>query len=958
MMEFLAAPFDSSQRLYRLAGGGEMTELHVEAWALREDLGEPFTLHVSALSTRVDLDLEALLGRQLSLISVHAGGAEGVRSGVLTAAEASEGDGGFVRYTLQVRPWIALLAHHRRSQVWQERSLRQIIDSVLADHAAQGAWRWTAEVDAHLAESSFANAEGLRSYCVQYRETDLAFVQRLLAEEGLAWRIEQDDTAPMGHALVIFADSAQADACPEDDISAEAGGVRFHRDASVEEQDTIQAFGGLRSLQPTTVSTLSWDYKSHRSVTASVPTAFAFAGASSDVLASLLESYQPAGAYAHADDARAGRAALLLQQTLEARHKRWLGRGTVRSFAAGRSFALRDSPLDLLPELGAAHTERDRQFLLTQVIHAGINNLPKSMSEQVAAALPDWVPPTVRAQATASGYGNAFEALRANVPWRPWRWDETGALLNPRPLAPGLQTATVVGPEGQASSAQETHVDRLGRVRIRFPWQDGAHVAAQTSRASSWVRVVQRWAGPGHGVQWIPRIGQEVLVGFIEGDIDRPLVQGVLYNGRGEAGVPATPGGAEAEADLAPLSGSSDHAPGAQGNLAAGHSPAWHGAAPGEAGDGQNAQNHAAAMSGVKTQEFGGTGYNQLVFDDSDVQLRVQLATTQHRTQLNLGHLLHQADNHRGSFRGLGFELRTDAWGAVRAAKGVLLSTYGQADPTPAGDNAAGLALGRQLATLAKTFSDAAKTHQATQLAANIGSFQAAKAAISSTEAPAAALLTSLKGMVAESGVEAAASDAAAKNVGTAEGKLPHTADPIVALSAKAGLGIVAGQDVQMSAGETLTLAAGQNLELASGGAMRVHTGQSIGVLAGAVKAGDAAAGKGITLIAGQGDISVQAQSDVLKIAAKHDVSVQSASAHVDWAAARKITLATAGGASIVIEGGNITVQCPGKIGVWAGKKSFVGGASESYAMPLLPSQICVSCLLKARSMGAPFASL
>ncbi len=75
-----------------------------------------------------------------------------------------------------------------------------------------------------------------------------------------------------------------------------------------------------------------------------------------------------------------------------------------------------------------------------------------------------------------------------------------------------------------------------------------------------------------------------------------------------------------------------------------------------------------------------------------------------------------------------------------------------------------------------------------------------------------------------------------------------------------------------------------------------------------------------------------------------------------DWAAARKITLATAGGAAIVIEGGNITVTCPGKIGVWAGRKSFGGGGSGSYPLPTLPQQVCLHCLLSAQASGAPFA--
>ena len=127
-------------------------------------------------------------------------------------------------------------------------------------------------------------------------------------------------------------------------------------------------------------------------------------------------------------------------------------------------------------------------------------------------------------------------------------------------------------------------------------------------------------------------------------------------------------------------------------------------------------------------------------------------------------------------------------------------------------------------------------------------------------------------------------------------------------------------------------------------------------MLAGAVKPGDQAAGKGITLIAGEGDIDVQAQSDAMQIAAKHDVTIQSQSAHIDWAAAKKITLAVAGGASITIEGGNITVQCPGTIRIRAGKKSFTGPQAENYPLPVLPQQVCVDCLLKAAAVGSPFA--
>jgi uncharacterized protein (DUF2345 family) len=95
-----------------------------------------------------------------------------------------------------------------------------------------------------------------------------------------------------------------------------------------------------------------------------------------------------------------------------------------------------------------------------------------------------------------------------------------------------------------------------------------------------------------------------------------------------------------------------------------------------------------------------------------------------------------------------------------------------------------------------------------------------------------------------------------------------------------------------------------------------------------------------------------------MQIAAKKDVTIQSASTHIDWAAAKKIVLATAGGANITIEGGNITVMCPGKITVRAGTKSFVGPESLPYGLPLMPQAVCVECMLRAAKAGAPFSTL
>src|SRR5690606_23463217 len=136
-----------------------------------------------------------------------------------------------------------------------------------------------------------------------------------------------------------------------------------------------------------------------------------------------------------------------------------------------------------------------------------------------------------------------------------------------------------------------------------------------------------------------------------------------LYNGRGEAGVAPTPAGAEGETDRAIYGQAGDQRSSAQGNLSGGHAPAWH-----AAGGGDDAHRHAGAVWGIRSREWdGGQGSNHLLFDDSDQQLRVQLASSQQTSQLTLGHLRHQSDNFLGSLRGTGFELRTDGWGAVRA---------------------------------------------------------------------------------------------------------------------------------------------------------------------------------------------------------------------------------------------------------------------------------------------------
>jgi Rhs element Vgr protein len=919
--------FASESRLYELTLGkdGEYGSggLLVEAFLADDCLQEVVTRDVVALSTSANIEPAELLGQHATLHASLADGSRTAFHGYISGAAVLGSEGGFARYRLRLASWLWLATQARSSRVWQDKSVADIVDDVFQQYAPYANWQWSDDA------RSLLNSIPARSYCCQYRESDYDFVRRLLTEEGIAWRFEDGEEEQV---LVLLADSSRQSATPEDASSAAGQGLRFHNARAGEQSDTIQALRHTRQLVSGAVSVLSYDYKAKSAVSATVPTRMSDLGKH----AHQPESYDYPGQYFYADSAEAERYASLHMQLHEARSQQWQGRSTVRTLRAGTRFTMTNGPLT---EAGEG-----TEYVALRVVGVGVNNLPiaakrglaelfgpiPELIEELATHvrdLPEDFKPALE-KAAASGYANAFDALKAEVPWRPAHPGGEGR-QHARPTAVGSQSAIVVGADGQdlPQGGDEIHCDALGRVRIRFHWQERAD-------ATCWVRVAQRSAGGGMGSQFLPRIGQEVLVQFIENDIDRPIIVGALYNGQGEGGVPVTPGGKAAASEGQPFSPAHDHAPSGQGNLAAGNAPVWHGLA-----GGSSDHRNASAQWGVRSKEFGGGGYNQLMFDDTDQQGRIQLRSTSAATELNLGHLLHSADNFRGSLRGQGAELRTDAYGAVRAGAGVLVSTYAAkhsaSQRDPAGDNAPGIAMLKQAVKVAETFSEAAVKHKTVPLAAHTGSIKANASVLDEKEAPLQSLLTAVSGMVDSASLDSALADAANRDSTPQSGKLPHTSDAIVAISAKDGLSMTAARDLQIASGEVVSITSGMDTQLATGGQLRVHTNESIGMLGGAVKPG--AQDLGVQLIAARDTIDVQAQAGPIDVMARDTVNVKSSNAHIDWASAKKISLSTAGGANITIDGGNITVQCPGKIEIKAGKKSFVGPAAIEYPLPRLP---------------------
>lgn len=915
------AEFSSASRLYELKiGDGEEAGLLVEAFLADDALQVVGTRDVIALSTDAFVALETLLGQPAVLEISLADGARERFAGEICEAAMLGSDGGLARYRVRISSWLWRLGQVRNSRVWQDMSVVEIVDAVFEAYQPLARWRWSDDVGPFLAEVSS------RSYCCQYRESDLDFVRRLLAEEGLGWRLEQTDDGP---GLVLFADSSQLCAVPEDASSEALGGIRFHGARSVEESDSIQALSAQRRLHASLTTVLSVDYKAKQAVGASSPSHTTYGKLPA------LEAFEVPGQYAYADWQQAQHYADLCMQEQEAQGQMWRGRSTVRTLRAGTRVQVLGAPLQQLGESAS--------FTVLRVLSIGVNNMPPQAQHALAelfGPIPELLEELARAdmpeelelavaQARATGYANCFSAVASDIVWRPKLAAFDGRAY-PKPVAFGAQSAIVVGADGndQPSGADELYCDRLGRIRIRFHWQDGGN-------ATCWVRVAQRSAGGGMGQQFLPRIGQEVLVQFLENDIDRPIVVGALYNGQGEGGVVATPGGRrDSEADLSCFSAAHDCRPSGQGNLSGGNSPVWHGASADGAG-----HRNPTSQWGIRSKEFGGYGYSQLLFDDIDGQGRVQLKSTHTGSELNLGQLIHAADNYRGSCRGLGAELRTDAYAAVRAGAGSFITSskvgHNATLRDVTGENAAGIAMLTTTGNLADSFNTVAVTHQTVGLAAHLGATQSNASALDDKSAPLKAVLAAASGMVSIDSLDAACSDSNTRSTSSGRGKVPHTTDPVIAIAAQASFGAAAGQSIQLASAETVALMSGNDMQIVDGGRMRIHNGQAIGMLASTVKAGEGEAG--MQLIVAKDAIEVQAHGDMLTLQARDELRLVTASAHVACAAAKSISLLTAGGANIKIEGGNITVQCPGKIAVHAGKKSFTNASNLNAEFPEFP---------------------
>ena len=865
LLSSYASAFVQESRLLelRVLGVGSEELLPVEAKG-EESVSGDYRVEVGCLSPDTHLELKQLIGRIAELNLLLADGGHKTISGLIAEARHEGADGGFSRFVLVIVPGLALLTHRTNSRVFQDQSVPEIIDTLLAEHRdAGGPWaaacRW---------QNRLAKDYPQRSYCLQYRESDHDFIRRLLAEEGIATRYEfqeedsssqrQDDATPL-HTLVLFDD-------PYEPTPAQQEKVRFHRADASEEADSLTAWDTARRLRSGKSQLLAWDYKPVTPLQADAP-GTTDQGEQGGQVESQLEAYDPQAHYYGADNDDLSRYTQLRQDSRDRAAKDYQGQSSVRGLTAGQWFQLEDHPRH------EGEDDDSRRFLVRHLNWHAKNNLPGDLTDGLPGLLASAAGQTA-SDAGATGdqpYRNTFTAVRRDTPIAP------DYAPYQKPTSKGPQTATVVGPQGE-----EIHTDDLGRIKIQFHWtreQDHpAGGAALDDRSSCWIRVAVPWGGANWGHQYLPRIGQEVLVEFLEGDIDRPVVMAGLYNGS--------------------------------------HRP------PTYSGAGSLPANRT--LAGIKSKEYKGNGYNELLFDDSTGELRAKLSSEHGKTQHNQGYLIHPRTEGKGQPRGEGFEQRTDKAGALRAAQGLLLSTEAKA-------GASGKQLDREGAqgqldaafALAQSLADSA-AHQ------NADKTETGKAR-QDAEGKAKAKGTQWHLKQALAAWEKGSNTDPEHKGGSKEQPDEAGQQPILVASAMAGIGITTPQSATFATGQNFDQVSARDTNQSTARRWIHNVGQSISLFVQGVKDKTA-----IKLYAARGKVEVQAQSDSIEITGDDSLTVISSDDRIFANAKEHITFAC-GGAYIKIAGGNIDIHCPATASFKAGDYKIEGPTSLSRAMNTWP---------------------
>ena len=458
-------------------------DLQVLEFNGREAISQPYRFELALVSERPDLDLESLLQRSAFLAFTSDGA--GIHGQLYLAAQGESGKR-LTRYQLVIVPKLAYLAHRTNQRIFQHLSAPQIITQLLEEHGILAG-------DGHRFDLGPV-IYPKRDYCVQYDETDLHFIQRLCEEEGIHYHFQHSES---GHMLVFGDDQT---------VFPTLAPVAYQQDSGlVADEPVIKRFGVRIETRTARVTRRDYDFEKPR---------LTMEAAAQGNIKPDLEDYDYPGRFVDRE-----RGKHLSRRALE-RHRHDF------ELAEGES----DQPLlvsgHFVPVGEHQRSDWNQLWLLTEIHHEG--KQPQVLEESIteSAGFHGLAPSRWGAQlrgeglngqeeAFTQGYRNHFTATPWAVPFRP-------ALSHPKPRILGSQSAVVTGP-----ASEEIHCDEYGRVKVQFFWDREGKADEHTS---CWLRVSSSWAGGRYGGIAIPRIGMEVLITFLEGDPDQPLITGCLYH--------------------------------------------------------------------------------------------------------------------------------------------------------------------------------------------------------------------------------------------------------------------------------------------------------------------------------------------------------------------------------------------------------------------------------------------
>jgi type VI secretion system secreted protein VgrG len=463
-------PYSQEERLISLTTPLGTDVLLLAGFTGHEAISRLFSFHLDLLTEQSPIDFTQIIGQNVTISVKQKDNTFRYFNGLVSRFVQSGKDVTFTHYQMEVVPWTWMLTRFANCKIFHNKSVTDIIQQIFSD---RGFTDFKLNVS-----STYSPLE----YCVQYRETDFNFISRLMEQNGIFYFFQHEE----GKHTMVLADASSAhEACPGQNSAGYNLAI-----GGLDDDDVINTWSIGQVLRSGKYSLTDYNFITpSTSLLASEPTIVSVGGNSS------FELFDYPGEYGARADGTAF--AKLRMQEEEAVHMIAHGGGVCRAFTTGYKFDLTDHYQDSM----------NTTYVLTEIQH-------------VASVGGSYV-----GGSGTDSYSNNFVCIPAATPFRPLR-------LTPKPFVQGPQTAVVVGKsqlqstagiEDDGSDTEDIWVDKYGRVVVLFPWD-------RDSDCSCRVRVSQEWAGQGWGSITIPRVGQEVIVSFLEGDPDRPIITGRVYN--------------------------------------------------------------------------------------------------------------------------------------------------------------------------------------------------------------------------------------------------------------------------------------------------------------------------------------------------------------------------------------------------------------------------------------------